>query len=217
MTDRATAWSITINNPTDADRQRIELLKVNKWFREWKAQDEIGEDGTLHIQAFLRTEQIRFSSIKKALPRAHIEVARNIPALANYVHKDDETAAGNREHVKADTENLLEEALLVYVIDELNKFMYGEEETMKVLTEEFPTNKQLLKEFHRMDPLFVLDQVAAGLIAYKGARIEMLVSNPLVRCAYKKFFWAIIIRNARRKETVLQGEGTKDAEKGTGT
>lgn len=207
MTDRATAWSITINNPTDADKQRVELLKVNKWFREWKAQEEVGAEGTPHIQAMLRTEQVRFATIKKALPRAHIEIARNIQALANYVHKD-ETATGNREHIKNDNnDNMLEQAILNYVVHELNKHLFGEEETWKVLTEEYPTNKQLLRVFKEMNPLTVLDEVAADLIAYKGARIEMLVSNPLVRNAYKKFFWAIVIRNARQvKKTISPQE-----------
>lgn len=210
MTDRATAWSITINNPTDADKQRVELLKVNKWFREWKAQEEVGAEGTPHIQAMLRTEQVRFSTIKKALPRAHIEIARNIQALSNYVHKD-ETAAGNREHIKADSDKLLEQALLDYVIGELNKHLYGEEETMKVLTEENPTNKELSRVFKAMNPLYILDEVAANLIAYRGARIEMLVSNPLVRNAYKKFFWAIVIRNARERKTLSEAQGSQDA------
>lgn len=82
---RGTCWSITINNPTDEDTQ-VELPA--KWRLE--GQFERGEEnGTLHLQAMLRTPQERWSAIKKVFPRGHILLARNPAALKNYVHKDD--------------------------------------------------------------------------------------------------------------------------------
>jgi len=41
----------------------------------------------------VKTPQVRFSAVKKAFPRAHIEVARNPAALATYVSKE-ETRVG---------------------------------------------------------------------------------------------------------------------------
>ena len=84
MTERATCWSLTINNPTEQD------LKVSLpagW--SMTGQMERGEEGTEHYQGMLKTTQVRFTAVKKLFPRAHIEVARNRAALAKYVHKDE--------------------------------------------------------------------------------------------------------------------------------
>ena len=82
-------WSITINNPTDNDYQEIEALKTQVWFKKWEGQLEHPEGGTLHIQAKLDTERVRWGKIKEILTRANILVAENRFALANYVHKTD--------------------------------------------------------------------------------------------------------------------------------
>lgn len=86
MTDRGTCWSLTINNPTDDDRQNLAMLPAG-----WtvKGQEEKGEQGTLHLQLMLKTPQVRFSAVKKHFPRAHIEKARNEVALSNYVVKSE--------------------------------------------------------------------------------------------------------------------------------
>lgn len=90
MTDRqtrATCWSITINNPVDADEECINLARQRGW--RVQGQKEQGAEGTIHYQLMLNTPQVRFSAVKKAFPRGHIEVARNPTALANYVNKND--------------------------------------------------------------------------------------------------------------------------------
>ena len=91
QSDRATCWSITINNPTGADEENMALSRQKGW--KVDGQLEVGKDGTPHYQLIVRTPQVRFSAVKKAFPRAHIEVARNPTALEQYVHKDD-TKAG---------------------------------------------------------------------------------------------------------------------------
>lgn len=86
-TVRGSWWLVTINNPTELDRQTF-TNPPPRWLRLAKGQDEIGENGTLHIQAALNTQQVRMSQVKQWLPRAHIELARNANAVANYVSKD---------------------------------------------------------------------------------------------------------------------------------
>lgn len=81
---RATCWSLTINNPSDADTK---VSLPSGWKIE--GQYEEGDEGTKHFQGMLTTPQVRFSAVKKLFPRAHIEVARNKTALKSYVHKDD--------------------------------------------------------------------------------------------------------------------------------
>lgn len=79
---RGTCWSITINNPTADDMSPT--LPAG-----WKlvGQMEKGEEGTLHYQGMLTTNQVRFSAVKKVFSRAHIELAKNRKGLEKYVHK----------------------------------------------------------------------------------------------------------------------------------
>lgn len=88
MTQRATCWSVTINNPTEEDLN-VELPAG------WSltGQKECGAEGTEHYQGMLRTPQVRFAAVKKVLKRAHIEVAKNPKALEKYVHKEDTRTA----------------------------------------------------------------------------------------------------------------------------
>ena len=84
---RASVWSVTINNPTQTDEYNISEARQKGWKVE--GQLERGEQGTEHYQLILRTPQVRFSAVKQVFPRAHIEVARNVGALTAYVHKED--------------------------------------------------------------------------------------------------------------------------------
>lgn len=86
-TVRGSWWSVTINNPTEQDRQTVNG-PAPRWLRMIRGQEEMGANGTLHYQLAVNTQQIRASQIKEWLPRAHIEVARNPNALSNYVSKD---------------------------------------------------------------------------------------------------------------------------------
>lgn len=80
MGDRARYWSLTINNPTPDDEERIALARQRGWRVE--GQLEKGEEGTPHYQLCLDCgAQQRFSAVKKAFPRAHIEAAKSAVAL----------------------------------------------------------------------------------------------------------------------------------------
>jgi hypothetical protein len=91
MSQRASCWSVTINNPIDADEYNIASARQKGWKVE--GQLEKGEQGTTHYQLFVRTPQVRFSHMKRMFPRAHIEVARNVSALQTYVNKEETRVA----------------------------------------------------------------------------------------------------------------------------
>ena len=77
---RATAWSVTLFN----DEQKTDLPEG--WRLE--GQLEIAPDtGRKHYQGLLHTPQVRFSTVKKVYPKAHIEKCRDKAALRKYVHK----------------------------------------------------------------------------------------------------------------------------------
>lgn len=101
-TVRASWWSLTLNNPTDDDRTKVHN-NPPRWLRSIKGQDEIGkETGTVHLQMVINTDQVRFSSIKEWLSKAHIKPALtkdHKANLMNYVHKQDTSVPGTQfEH-----------------------------------------------------------------------------------------------------------------------
>lgn len=95
---RASHWGFTLNNPTEEDR--IALSTQPRWLRRVKYQDEIGENGTLHIQGYANTDQIRLSALKSWLSRAHFQALvtkAHIDNMLNYVHKEDGTQVANTQ------------------------------------------------------------------------------------------------------------------------
>lgn len=92
MSERATCWSVTINNPTKSDDEWIAQARQKSGWKVY-GQLEKGESGTPHYQLMVTTPQVRFSAIKKAFPRAHIEIARDRKALEKYVEKEDTRVA----------------------------------------------------------------------------------------------------------------------------
>lgn len=184
MTERASCWSITINNPTAEDDEIIAKLRRMPWFIEFKSQLEEGAEGTKHIQGMLRTSQVRFSAVKKALPRAHIEAARNSNALAAYVNKTD-TCLAKRSEVVRDIPTLFEYqdkvAAELKEADVMERWAYYEQ--MRVIK----------------DPgecaLEVVDSIVSRHIAAGGRGLEFISINPMWRSSWKKFWRAIIKRN----------------------
>lgn len=65
------AWCLTINNYKDED-----LLKFDK-FDKYIVGDEVGANGTKHLQCWIyKKNKIRFNTLKKIFPEAHIEKAK---------------------------------------------------------------------------------------------------------------------------------------------
>ena len=180
MAQRASCWSITINNPTKEDDVTIEALKRMPWFIEFKSQLEKGAEGTPHIQGMLRTSQQRFAAIKKALPRAHIEVARNATALSAYVAKED-TRLASREEVSRDIPTLFE---------------YQDKVAFELKEENVVSMADAMKIEDGEAALICVDAIVARHIAAGGRGLEFIAINPMWRSSWKKFWRSIIKRNA---------------------
>lgn len=88
-TSRARGFLLTINNPTNEDKIALE----SDDFKYLVYQYEKGEEGTLHIQAFIYYANARVFP-KKKFPRAHIEAAKNINAAMNYCKKEESRVEG---------------------------------------------------------------------------------------------------------------------------
>jgi len=121
-TERSSWWSLTINNPDDTS-----FLSLSEsppaWVRELWYQQEVGAQGTLHIQGAVNTTQQRFGTLKTWLPTAHIESARNPTALKRYCQKSDTAVPGTFVHWKRPANEIVEEdgesAFSAYTLNEI--------------------------------------------------------------------------------------------------
>lgn len=180
MTDRSTAWSLTINNPTPSDEEGIALARQRGWKVE--GQLEKGKEGTLHYQLMVKTPQVRFSAVKKAFPRAHIEVARNVQALQQYVTKQDtrqsDLPTSQEKYpsmskfwellfMKFNTLNFID-----YSTNDIEMFWY--------------------KETKGFTPLQLFDMAVSRIIE-DGYFVESMATNPQVRQQFK-LYWVYIFR-----------------------
>lgn len=171
--DRARYWSITINNPTE---EEYKFPLPAKW--KLNGQLERGEDtGTLHYQGMLNTaETVRFSAVKKAFPRAHIEAAKNPAALAKYVQKE-ETRVSEVDSIPT-----------LFQYQRIIADAWDEESFQKMLGEN-PTLPQGDVAMRYVDQL-VAEDITSCL--RRGA--EFIGINPMWRSSWKLFFRAIITR-----------------------
>ena len=84
----------TVNNPEDGVGTVGTLLLAHKAIK-YVYQLEQGEQETLHLQGFVQFKNaISFQSLKKILPRAHIEKCNNIDASISYCQKIDTRVDG---------------------------------------------------------------------------------------------------------------------------
>jgi len=174
MSDRATAWSITINNPTASDEDAIAKAKQRTG---WSIQGQLeqGENGTKHYQLMVRTPQTRFSALKNAFPRAHIEIARNVKALEAYVHKDDtRIAALPKDNDKFPTMERFYDLFYSYYRTARNSMEFEGIET--------PDSR-----------LQLLDNYVSHQIQ-QGSFVESFGVNPQIRSSIKKYLPSIFIR-----------------------
>lgn len=191
MTQRATTWSLTINNPCQEDEEQIELARQKGW--RVSGQKEKGAAGTEHYQLMLQTPQVRFSAVKKQFPRAHIEVARNPTALSQYVAKADTRVASLPTAQEAYPSLSRYWDLIVQELDEHNyihlNYVYENrwDRSEPVWFKDAPKS-------YTQNSLVALDDMTKILIE-KGYRVESIAVNPATRAMWKTFHAEIIVRS----------------------
>jgi len=213
-TTRSNHWSLTINNPETSDYEAIDRARQKGW--KVTGQLEKGANGTPHYQLHLQTPQIRFSAVKKAFPRAHIEVARNVQALETYVNKE-ETRVGSLPSSQEMYPSLSKFWRLVYVrVVRRNWISMCDQDTWwKEAFDDlgFPRDfgdarGHRLKELQEEMAEAVLETIVRELIQ-EGFHVESFYSPPN-RFVFKKFHWAILTR-AEREEQAQTSRQTDSA------
>lgn len=177
---RGTCWSVTINNPTKSDDEWIALARQKSGWKVY-GQREKGAEGTEHYQLMVTTPQVRFSALKKAFPRAHIELARDRTALSKYVQKEDTKVgelADQQEHYPSHTKLMA---------------MFGEyyDTYAKVLGHEC------------FNVLECFDLMIRQKIT-QGYYVETMGVNPQIRSAIKNYGRSIAQRERSRRQTDRQ-------------
>lgn len=70
---RSRTWCFTINNYSKTDIDSVVSIVSASHVSDWIYGFEEGTEGTKHIQGYFRSKnQIRFGTLKKKLPRAHL-------------------------------------------------------------------------------------------------------------------------------------------------
>jgi len=193
-TTRSSHWSLTINNPTAADDEEIARARQKGW--RVTGQKEKGEGGTEHYQLHLATPQVRFSAVKRAFTRAHIEAARNPAALEAYVNKA-ETREGSLPSAQEKYPSLSRFWQLVYRFCHDQNWINWSEPLIEQWWKDCwqdngyhePRNDAEDKEL----AVLVLDRAVCHLI-YQGYHIDSYYSPPNQNL-WKKFHFAILQRS----------------------
>lgn len=189
-TERATYWSVTINNPIQDDHENIARARQRGW--KVDGQPEIGEQGTPHLQLAVRTPQVRFSQVKKAFPRAHIEVARNPAALSRYVVKTN-TRSGTLQVSQSRYPSLSTYWKLIY------------EEILHIQSHPPDEDSSPLTRMNKSRRLELLDEATARLIE-KGYFVEVYAANSMVRFQFSTFAPSLMKRAYTDRQTDRQAE-----------
>lgn len=173
---RATCWSVTINNPVESDKEAIATAGQKRWTV--TGQLEKGANGTPHYQLIVRTPQVRFAAIKKQFPRAHIEIAHHPEALAKYVVKDETRVAS-----LSGTDRYPSQAKTMLMFwEHVNRCAYDFSPVTPPAT--------LLKWFDDM----------VGERIKDGYFMELIAMNPQVRSAIRRFGYEILVRQRRQTD-----------------
>lgn len=205
MSDKCCNWSITINNPTDEDHIQWEGLKGLHWVKEVVGQLEKGAEGTPHIQGMIKTQSVRFTQVKKALPRAHIEPAKNPAALKQYVQKED-TRIAPIATVKTATQYDVQNR--IYELLELGGSKWFRAWDMdKPFLDNYFSHKELIRKHWEM----LVDEAVQELIMRGYYGVEFVMANPQIRIAFKKYLPEIIYRTHHACRNENQTQATTQA------
>jgi len=200
---KASCWSITINNPTDDDHAQWESLKSLPWVKMVNGQLEQGENDTPHIQGMVTTEYGRFfEKLKQALPRAHIEIAKNKFALANYVNKTEtrigEVAQYERPATRIATQKDIQRMLLFLVKCNVEKKYPDRWKDVDGVLEDFLTEHGFMI---KRDADYWIDMAVSRLIQDGYYGVEFVMANNQIRGAFKRYLNDILIREYHADNT----------------
>lgn len=219
---KGSCWSITINNPSEEDKAHWANAKQSyAWISDVIGQLEQGAKGTPHIQGMLKTKHIRFSQVKRAFPRAHIELAKSETALARYVTKQDTRIATIESKIQYATpahiqKELFDSLLDIYIRNNLSHENIDGNVILTLKPLPFHVVAHHTRKIDALKELFVaslLNEDEWALYIHNNADryiqrayktliqrgfygVEFIANNNLTHGALKKYLPSILIRHA---------------------
>lgn len=148
-------WGMTINNYDDTDLAMVQNGYPD-YMREIVYTLEKGEEGTPHIQAYIKLQrQQRLSFVKKLFPRGHFKPLTSDVYVSNtkrYAQKLDDTAVAAAVHKFNDPSHTLESVIKKMVVKmiENDDLQDMDLDVCKVMIE-----KEMVKEDYRYAKIFV--------------------------------------------------------------
>jgi len=146
-------WSMTINNPDERD---LALVRngYGDYCRELIHTLEVGEEGTPHIQAWVKLQrQQRMSFMRKLFPGGHFKPLTSAEYVHNtklYAQKEDETTAGAHVHIFHDPTDTIES-----VVKKVGFRILEEPGDKHISQKRLIVQKAMVTEDYRMAKMFV--------------------------------------------------------------
>ena len=217
MLELYTYWSFTLNNPTDAEMILIKNPN-EKYIREFVWTPEVGENGTPHVQGWIRLQRNNSKAfVIKLYPRAHFRgIAKDEynENTHNYAQKTDVTTNGlhtitlNDPIPNADTQlyRVLREAFDRDYITLRDNSIFPESYTVQ-----HGIRDLLFKGFMQ-----TTEQVELEMVTQK-ANLEKIFVSPTYEKMKKKYWRQILsrlytINNAELSTQDSQSESSQDSE-----
>lgn len=220
---KATNWIITLNNPTELETTAWTNIKQNHFVKEAQGQLEVGEEGTPHIQGYIKTESVRFSQIKKLFPRAHIEIAKNAIAARQYCVKE-----STREHslpvtqLNTSIHRAVYNQTLLWFQTNLFDTDTGQQTRWAAAPSEEFANFIMLQQVHLLDEQtreWIYDRAVSQIIRSGVRHIEFVAVNNITRSAFLRYFPSLIHREngvvtqeIRNEVEVAQSEASQSSQ-----
>lgn len=213
-----TYWSVTINNPDENDMVIVRNPNP-KYVRQFVWTMEKGENGTEHVQGWVRLQRNQAQSLVKRLyPRAHLKYISkddyNENAY-NYAQKEDETTRGHHINTMNDpvpgVDTILYKVLgeVVEKMDFLNLpgHEYPDWETIVPL-HMFPlTTAKNGKEYIRKYMTWIEDRMVRGT-----PHLEKLFISPMYEKMYERFGPEIMWRLKHNPTNAPEVQESQDEE-----
>lgn len=188
-TIRGTAWSVTCNLKT-ISRLTVDACMDTARSLGWGVEGQIeqGAEGTEHYQLLVRTPQVRFSAVKKVFPTAHIELARNVKALEQYVHK---------EETRVESIRAVEVTFLTYP-QVRNKFFTW-------YVDQYSPPKPSMQHDECLEhwDRFI------GLSIEEGMEVDLIGMNPQHRGCIAKYWKYYIVRELVKRQTEVRSQDSQ--------
>lgn len=155
--EQYTYWSMTINNPDENDYVLVRNPN-DRYIRQLVWTPEVGEEGTPHIQAWIRLQRNQtFSFMKKLFPRGHFKACSKDDYVENtnqYAQKNDETTAGKHTITLNDPlvtiETIMKKVIERVIQQTLEQKVYTELDEHRVRVQ-----REMVREDYRNAKFFV--------------------------------------------------------------